>query len=141
MCRFNRHGAFNVRFGRYARIAYRRDFLAYRPVLAGWTLSSADIADVPLEPDDFVYADPPYDVAFRQYGPAGFAWDDQVRTAERLAVHPGPVVLVNQATPRIAGLYRSLGYEVSELDGPRRIGCTGDRRPAREILAVRNTLA
>lgn len=139
LCRFNRDGAFNVPFGRYARIHYRRDFLAYRPVLSQWTFGNADIAAVRIEPDDFVYADPPYDVAFRQYGPAGFVWDDQVRTAERLAAHPGPVVLVNQATPRIRDLYRSLGYDVTELDGPRRISCTGDRRPAREILAVRNT--
>jgi DNA adenine methylase len=138
LCRFNRSGAFNVPFGRYARIRYQRDFHAFRPVLAAWTFTNLDVAAVPLEPDDFVYADPPYDVEFRQYGPRGFVWDDQVRTAERLATHPGPVVLVNQATPRIAELYGSLGYAVVELDGPRRISCTGDRRPAREVLATRN---
>jgi len=138
LCRFNRSGAFNVPFGRYARITYRRDFLAFRALLADWTFTNRDVVSVPLEPDDFVYADPPYDVEFRQYGPSGFVWEDQVRTAEWLATHPGPVVLVNQATPRIADLYRSLGYAVSELDGPRRISCTGDRRPAREVLATRN---
>jgi len=138
LCRFNRSGQFNVPFGRYQRIAYRRDFRAFKDVLAGWTFTNRDVLDVRLEPDDFVYADPPYDVEFRQYGPQGFAWDDQVRTAEWLAAHPGPVVLVNQATPRIADLYRSLGYVVTELAGPRRISCTGDRRPAREVLATRN---
>ncbi len=138
LCRFNRSGAFNVPFGKYARIKYQRDFRAFREILAAWSFTSLDVADVPIEPDDFVYADPPYDVEFRQYGPRGFVWDDQVRTAEQLAGHPGPVVLVNQATPRIVDLYRSLGYAVTAVDGPRRISCTGDRRPAREVVATRN---
>jgi DNA adenine methylase len=47
-------------------------------------------------------------------------------------------VLVNQSTKRIEELYRSLGYAVDHLDAPRRISCTGDRRPAREVVAVRN---
>lgn len=50
----------------------------------------------------------------------------------------GPVVLVNQATPRIKRLYRALGYELRLLDAPRRINCTGDRTPAKEVLALRN---
>jgi DNA adenine methylase len=47
-----------------------------------------------------------------------FSWEDQVRPAEWLARHTGPVVLANQATPRM-------------------ISCTGDRTPAREVLATR----
>jgi len=61
-----------------------------------------------------------------------------VRLAEWLAEHPGPVVLSNQATPRIVRLYRSLGFTLRFLDAPRRISCTGDRKPAREVLAFRN---
>src|SRR4051812_27040910 len=67
LCRFNRSGGFNVPFGRYARIAYRRDFTAYRNVFAGWDILNADVEAVPLRRDDFVYADPPYDVEFTQY--------------------------------------------------------------------------
>jgi DNA adenine methylase len=48
------------------------------------------------------------------------------------------VVLVNQATPRIKRLYRELGYELRFLDAPRRINCTGDRTPAKEVFALRN---
>ena len=138
LCRFNRTGAFNVPFGRYSRILYRRDFSAYRELFAGWTIISADVEDVPLEPGDFVYADPPYDVDFTHYAKEGFSWDDQQRTARWLATHDGPVVLVNQSTSRVEALYRELGYEVGFLDAPRRISCTGDRRPAREIIATRN---
>jgi len=47
-------------------------------------------------------------------------------------------VLVNQATKRIQGLYRGLGFELGFLDAPRRISCTGDRTAAREVVAIRN---
>jgi DNA adenine methylase len=138
LCRFNASGRFNVPFGRYVRIDYVRDFRAYSGAFADWTFTCSDVEAVPLESHDFVYADPPYDVEFTRYGKEGFAWDDQERTAEWLARHRGPVVLVNQATERIESLYRRLGYSVRFLDAPRRISCTGDRTPAREILASRN---
>jgi DNA adenine methylase len=85
-----------------------------------------------------VYADPPYDVEFRQYAKDGFTWEDQERTAAWLARHRGPVVLVNQATDRVERLYRKLGFTVDFLVAPRRISCTGDRTPAREIIGTRN---
>jgi DNA adenine methylase len=138
LCRFNGRGEFNVPFGSYARIAYVRDFSAYRPVLSRWEFSSLDFEALRLTPGDFVYADPPYDVPFTQYARGRFSWDDQVRAAEWLARHPGPVVLSNQATPRVVALYRKLGYDIRFLTAPRRISCTGDRTPAREVLATRN---
>jgi len=138
LCRFNSRGEFNVPFGRYARIRYTTDFAAYIGALSGWTFMSVDLEAVPLRQTDFVYADPPYDVEFTQYARGGFAWADQERTARHLARHRGPVVLVNQATPRIERLYRALGFAVTFLQAPRHISCTGDRRPAREILATRN---
>jgi DNA adenine methylase len=112
--------------------------LPYRPVFAGWRFRAGDVARVPLAPDDFVYADPPYDVPFTAYSRGGFSWHDQVRTAERLARHHGPVVLVNQATDRIVSLYSDCGFALQFLAAPRRISCTGDRAPAREVLATRN---
>ncbi len=115
LCRFNRTGQFNVPFGRYARIAYTRDFTQYRDVLAGWTFANTDVEAVQVEEGDFVYADPPHDVEFTQYARAGFTWEDQERTAACLAKHHGPVVLVNQATPRIERLYRQLRFTVQFL--------------------------
>ena len=138
LCRFNRRGLFNVPFGRYTRIRYTRDFSEYRGALSGWTFTSGDVESLPLEPGDFVYADPPYDVEFTQYARGGFSWRDQERTARWLARHEGPAVLVNQATDRMERLYRALGYEVRFLRAPRRISCTGDRTPAREIIGTRN---
>jgi DNA adenine methylase len=138
LCRFNRRGEFNVPFGRYRSIPYRRDFTEYVPVLAQWEFTCGDFESVPLEEGDFVYADPPYDVEFRQYSPDGFSWDDQVRLAQWLARHLGPVVLSNQATERIVRLYEQLGFRLTFVDAPRRISCTGDRSPAREVIATRN---
>ena len=137
LCRFNSKGLFNVPFGRYKTINYARDFLDYRKTFAGWTFRSGPFESVPLAPDDFIYADPPYDVEFTQYSRQGFSFDDQKRLADWLADHPGPVVLSNQATPRILQLYEDLGFTIQILEAPRMISCTGDRTPAREVLATR----
>lgn len=138
LCRFNRSGEFNVPFGSYKQITYTRDFTRYRSVFAEWEFTAGDFEAIPLEKADFVYADPPYDVDFTHYSQGGFSWEDQARTAKWLAKHRGPVILVNQATNRVADLYKELGYSVSYLDAPRRISCTGDRTPAREVMAIRN---
>ena len=137
LCRFNQSGEFNVPFGTYKKINYVSDFHRYRKLFASWTFTSRDLEALPLERGDFIYADPPYDVEFTTYSAGGFSWKDQVRTAELLAAHKGPVVLSNQATPRIVSLYQRLGFALSYLEAPRRISCTGDRTAAREVLAVR----
>lgn len=138
LCRFNRSGEFNVPFGTHKAISYATDFSPFRRVFKKWTFTSRDIEGLEVEPEDFIYADPPYDVEFTTYSAGGFSWDDQVRAAEWLAAHPGPVVLSNQATTRMVELYKKLGFEISYLDGPRRISCTGDRSAAKEILAMKN---
>ena len=138
LCRFNRRGTFNVPFGRYKTISYANEFLDYRKVFEAWEFTTRDFSTLELRKTDFVYADPPYDVPFTSYAKDGFSWDDQIRVAEWLVQHPGPVILVNQATPRIRTLYRRLGYEVRYLDAPRRISASGDRKPVREVLATRN---
>ena len=137
LCRFNSRGVFNVPFGRYKTIGYRRDLTPYRATFSAWEFTSGDFADLALSAEDFVYADPPYDVEFRQYAAGGFGWEDQQRLAEWLARHPGPVIASNQATPRILKLYRDLGFSLRLLDAPRMISSNGDRRPAREMLAMR----
>ncbi|MBC8032271.1 MAG: Dam family site-specific DNA-(adenine-N6)-methyltransferase [Pyrinomonadaceae bacterium] len=137
LCRFNRSGEFNVPFGQHNSINYITDFSRFPAALENWTFTNSDIESLPLDRKDFVYADPPYDVEFTTYSAGGFSWDDQIRTAEWLAAHRGPVVLSNQATPRIVRLYKKLGFKVSYLEGPRRISCNGNRSAAREVLATK----
>jgi DNA adenine methylase len=138
LCRFNARGIFNVPFGTYKTINYKRDFSEYRSAFTNWTFTNVDFEKIPLADEDFVYADPPYDVEFTQYSKGGFDWDEQGRAAEWLSKHKGPVVLSNQATPRIVKLYRALKFTLKFLNAPRRINCSGDRTPAPEVLATRN---
>jgi DNA adenine methylase len=138
LCRFNQSGEFNVPFGTYKSITYATDFFAYKELFRNWTFSNSDFESIPFTADDFIYADPPYDVEFTTYSAGGFSWEDQVRTAELLSEHKGPVVISNQATRRIVSLYKRLRFKLSYLDAPRRISCTGDRSSAREVLATKN---
>lgn len=146
LIRFSRNG-FNSPWGKYKNIICLDDFSAYRRRLRPWRLENRDFADLRLEDEDFVYADPPYDSyqakgkpkrSFVNYSAEGFTWEDQVRLAERLAAHAGQVVISNHATNRIIRLYRSLGFRVCTVDAPRAISCNGDRRKAREVLALKN---
>lgn len=137
LCRFNKSGQFNVPFGRYTTINYAYDFTSYKDTFAEWDFVCGDFESVQVRKDDFLYADPPYDVEFTQYSKDGFGWDDQVRLAQWLAKHPGPVVASNQATPRVVSLYEELGFSLNFLDAPRMINCTGDRASVKEVLATR----
>ena len=138
LCRFNSKGGFNVPYGKRKTVNYERDWSAYAAQLDEWFFRCGDFAQIELRAGDFVYADPPYDVEFTTYSAGGFSWADQVRAAEWLAKHDGPVILVNMQTPRIEELYRDLRFDIGYLDAPRRISCNGDRTPAKEVFATRN---
>jgi DNA adenine methylase len=137
LCRFNNSGGFNVPFGRYKTINYLTDFSAYQIPLQAWEIKCGDFEQLELQPDDFIYADPPYDVQFTKYSQDDFTWDDQIRLTQWLAQHPGKVVLSNQATDRIVDLYEHHGFTIEIVDAPRRISCNGDRRPAKEVIACK----
>jgi DNA adenine methylase len=138
LCRFNRLGHFNVPFGRHLTIKYAHDFPEFPSLMADWQFTTGDFESIDLQPDDFIYADPPYDVEFTQYSKEAFGWDEQVRLANWLAQHPGPVVLSNQATPRVVKLYEDLGFSLEMHQAPRMISCNGDRTKATEVVAMRN---
>ena len=140
LCRFNRAGEFNTPFGKYTHVEFKRNFSEYRQVMEGWELYYGDFEVLPIQPDDFIYADPPYDVEFTQFAPRDFVWDDQERLARWLAAHPGPVIASNSYTQRVVDLYRGLGFQIFSGEAPRRISCTGDREPALEILAMKNII-
>lgn len=138
LCRFNSSGAFNVPFGSHQVIKYKTDFLEYRELLQNWELKNKDFEKISLQEEDFLYADPPYDVEFTRYHKNDFTWDDQLRLGLWLAKHPGPIIASNQATPRVLELYQDLKFTVLEIEAPRMIACNGDRRPAIEMLAFKN---
>jgi DNA adenine methylase len=138
LCRFNKSGGYNVPFGRYKTINYQEDFSELKTAVSYWDFTNKDFSELALKSDDFIYADPPYDVPFRQYSQQGFDWDDQVRLVEWLIKHDGPVVLSNQATTKIKELYRDYGFKLRYVDAPRRISCKGNKRQAvKEVIALR----
>lgn len=138
LCRFNRKGEFNVPFGKYQSINYETDFQHFKTQLTNWTLTNTTYSEVPIGWRDFIYADPPYDVDFTAYTQDQFAWSDQVQLADWLYGLDNPMVVSNQATPRIVRLYEDRGFTVRHLAAPRRISGNGDRTCAEEMLATRN---
>lgn len=137
LCRFNQKGEFNVPFGRYKSISYKRDFLEYRTALQNWDLRCTDFEKLKLNKTDLIYADPPYDVEFTQYTDEGFTWDDQERLAAWITRHPGPAIISNQATERIVALYQACGFYIEYRDVHRLINCKPDRPRAREVIAIK----
>lgn len=138
LCRFNSSGYFNVPFGSHKSIRYKMNFLDYQSRLSHWHFSRGDFEKINLKGDEFIYADPPYDVEFTRYHKKGFDFEDQIRLAEWLSKHPGPVVASNQATQRILELYQDHQFTIYTLLARRSISCNGDRTPALEMLAVKN---
>lgn len=136
--RVNSSGKFNVPFGKHKTVNYLIDFSAYKEIIQNWNFSSTDFKDISLYHRDFVFADPPYDDGFVGYAVHKFSWDDQVALATKLSKHSGCAITTNKATDRIIELYSDLGFNIEFIDMPRRISCTGDRTPVKEIFATRN---
>jgi DNA adenine methylase len=144
LCRFNKKGEFNLPF--FKEVDKPLPALGdYREALQHVEFLHADFAGTLAQcgADDFIYADPPYDKSFTSYTAEGFSWADQVRLAEALIAHPGPAVISNLATDRIIDLYTKCGFALDYVQGPRRIAVpkkndkTADRKPVREVLAIR----
>ena len=138
LCRFNSKNEFNVPFGRYKQLDYTRDFGHYTNTLKPWQISCGDFAQADIGNKDFLFIDPPYDTPFTQYAKKNFTWADQVRLVEWLIQLQVPMVVTNQATPRILALYTEAGFTITTLLAPRRIASSGDRTPVLELFATSN---
>ena len=138
LCRFNNSGKFNVPFGKHKTINYTYNFHDYKKAFANWTFTCVDFEEISIKVNDFVYADPPYDVEFTKYSKEDFSWEDQVRLVTWLSRLECPIVISNQATDRIVRLYKKHNFRLSFLDAPRFISCNGDRTPAKEVIATKN---
>ena len=137
LCRFNSSGQFNVPFGRYKRINYKRDFSSYRSILGNWQFSTGDFEQVSVEPDDFVYADPPYDVEFRSYSKGGLQLGRPGSVGGVVVKASGADRPVESGHRSDSATVRKARVQAPLIDAPRMINCTGDRSPAKEVLATR----
>lgn len=139
LCRFNRSGLFNVPYGKYKTINYRRDFLEYAGVLSRWTFTHGDFQDIQITADDFVYSDPPYHGTFSGYSGNTFGDEDHIRLASWLSKHKGPVLASNSPTNFILDAYREYGFFMAVIDAPRGIRSSErGRSTEKELLAWRN---
>lgn len=137
--RENSRGEFNVPARPHRRPLEDLVTLPYAKVMELWTLSTGPWDHVNLEPSDFVYADPPYDDTFGSYSKSGFSWSDQQALAGFLSIHPGPVVLMNNATQRIQELYARLGFHMELIHAPQHMHQGhGETGPVLEMMATRN---
>lgn len=137
LCRFNRHGGYNVPFGKYKSINYCQDFTPWQHAYKSFEFIQGDFEDVgsvAIAPGDFIYSDSPYHGDFTAYDGNKFGWDEQVRLAHYLASLDCPVLASNSATPEIISLYEGLGFEIEYLSVKRSISCDGDRPSAAEVL-------
>lgn len=143
--RVNAHGEFNVpirpgtrRSGGARPIEENgRELADYTRVMRDWLLSCASFESLDLEPDDFIYADPPYDDTFDGYTAGGFGWAEQERVARVCSLHPGPVVITNRATERILNLYAAAGFTLLQIDGQQKMHQSCARRgTVPEVVAV-----
>lgn len=108
--RFNKKGHFNTPFG--LSNVYKTDFEIESNILKEWKITNLDFEDVidNCSESDFIFADPPYDEQFNYYVKNSFSWEQQVKLAELLSKHPGPVITTNNPSDRIVDLYLSLGF-------------------------------
>jgi site-specific DNA-adenine methylase len=61
-----------------------------------------DYKDLAINPNDFLFVDPPYDDGFTSYSPNTFGWQQQIELADWLDnCSPVPMIACNKATDRI----------------------------------------
>ncbi len=125
MFRFNRRNEFNVPYGgvSYNRksLASKLDVLFAAPMaerLAATSFTSRDfepfLHDACLEPDDFVFVDPPYDSDFSDYDNLSFGSADQLRLRDALASVPSRVMVVIKDTRFVRELYADPRWRLRE---------------------------
>jgi DNA adenine methylase len=118
MFRFNAKGGFNVPYGgvSYNRKSFQAkvDLLHSQPMqtrLANTTFACDDfepfLERVDLQPEDFLFIDPPYDSDFSDYDNMPFDATDQTRLRNVLEKAPCRVMVVIKGTPAIRALYGS----------------------------------
>lgn len=144
LCRYNRKGGFNVPCGHYKKPYFpEAEIRTFADKAHQADIKCQNWAETLLHTraGDGVYCDPPYmGTGFTQYHTAGFNDADQVALAETLAVlhdhRDIPVTVSNSLAAK--ELYADLGFTVHEIDAPRSIAANGNRKKAREIIAVLN---
>jgi len=128
MFRFNKNGEFNVPYG---GVSYNNKSLETKKkyykskklkrLLDNTELHSEDfyefLNNIPIEENDFMFLDPPYDTTFSEYDKNSFGAKDQIRLANYLINECRcKFMLVIKKTDFIENLYKDKGLTVLEED-------------------------
>ena len=149
--RVNRDGKFNVPFGRYKapRICDAEGLRLASEALKHAIVKTRDFQDALklVEPNDFVYLDPPYvplskTSNFTEYTSKSFTWQDQemlAAAALRLRDEVRCFVLIsNSYHPKIRSLYERIGFRLRHVTAQRVIGSTASSRGRINELLISN---
>jgi len=147
----NRDGKFNVPFGRYKapRICDAEGLRLASEVMQHAIVKTRDFRDAfeLVEPNDFVYLDPPYVPVsktsnFTEYTSNSFTWDDQEALAEaalKLRDEVRCFVLISNSYQRnIKSLYERLGFRIRHVTAQRVIGSKASSRGRINELLISN---
>lgn len=142
LCRYNQSGGFNVPFGNYKKPYFpKNEIISFSEkaqhsdiVCLEWQDTLSLVDDV-----DGIYCDPPYmGNNFTQYHSAGFTDADHEALAIALKDindnQGNPITVSN--SPQAKELYADLGFTIHEIEAPRSIAASGNRKPAKEIIVV-----
>jgi DNA adenine methylase len=143
--RVNRHGQFNVPWGRYKRpyLIELDRFRAAREALRRACIEVGDFAEVlrtEAVAGDFVFLDPPYVPVsaysdFKRYTRQQFYADDHVRMAQlvrELSARGCEIIVTNSNQALVHDLYR--GYEVEVIPTRRNVNSRADGRTGEDVI-------
>ncbi|WP_272654035.1 DNA adenine methylase [Providencia sp. PROV091] len=146
LCRYNQSGSFNVPFGKYKKPYFpKNEIISFSEKAQHADIVCLEWQDTLslVEYSDGIYCDPPYmggRDSFTQYHTAGFTDADHEALAIALKdindSQGNPVTVSN--SPQATELYADLGFAIHEIEAPRTIAANGNRKPAKEIIAVLN---
>lgn len=118
MLRYNKHGKFNIPFGRYKTINYNalinKD---YETLLSNTQILNKEfdyIFEHYNDDSNFMFLDPPYDSEFTDYGYCQFGKNEQLKLAELFKNTKNKCLMVIGKTKFIEELYN--GYIVAEYN-------------------------
>ena len=145
--RVNRHGQFNVPYGRYKKpnICDASTLRAASEFLKGATIVCGDYIEVLREyakPGDFVFLDPPYIPVseygdFKRYTKEQFRENDHRKLAEevrRLQALGCYVILTNSNHPLVHELYK--GFPIDIIATKRAISSKGNSRTGEDAIVT-----
>lgn len=141
LCRYNQSGRFNVPHGSYKSPYFPEgEIRAFAEKSKRAKLINADWQETldNVVRGDGIYCDPPYLNTFSGYTSGGFDEQDHEQLAKSLHVlwseWDVPCAVSNSADAK--ELYADMGFKVREIEAPRSVAASGNRKKAREIIAV-----